>query len=118
MWAQTYKNGNRYYREQKGSRGSGYCVDRSSSTPCDVPDNQVGRIVQAIVLPEAWMGRVLAHIHLADDEVATTRAGSGIALINQTPQTQDEPEASESCSWWRRGRVHWTQSRNGLGGLI
>ena len=38
-------------------------------------------------------------------EVATTREGSGIALINQTPQTQDEPEASESCSWWRRGRV-------------
>ena len=37
--------------------------------------------------------------------VATTREGSGIALINQTPQTQDEPEASESCSWWRRGRV-------------
>ena len=38
-------------------------------------------------------------------EVATTREGSGIALINQTPQTQDGPEASESCSWWRRGRV-------------
>ena len=37
--------------------------------------------------------------------VATTREGSGIALINQTPQTQGEPEASESCSWWRRGRV-------------
>ena len=29
--------------------------------------------------------------------VATTREGSGIALINQTPQTQGEPEASESC---------------------
>jgi len=42
-------------------------VDRSSSIPCDVPDNQVGRIVQAIALPEAWMDRVLAHIHLADD---------------------------------------------------
>ena len=38
-------------------------------------------------------------------EVATSRAGSAIALINQTPQTQDDPEASESCSWWRRGRV-------------
>ena len=38
-------------------------------------------------------------------EVAIARKGSGIALINQTPQTQDEPEASESCSWWRRGRV-------------
>ena len=32
-----------------------------------MPDEQVGRIVQAIVLPEAWMDRVLAHIHLADD---------------------------------------------------
>ncbi len=67
MWAQTYNNGNPYYREHKGSRGAGYCVDRSGSIPCDVPDNQVGRIVQAIVLPEAWMDRVLARIHLADD---------------------------------------------------
>ena len=38
-------------------------------------------------------------------EVATTRAGSGIVLINQMPQTQGEPEASGSCLWWRRGRV-------------
>ena len=38
-------------------------------------------------------------------EVATTREGSGIALINRTPQTRDEFEASESCSWWRPGRV-------------
>ena len=38
-------------------------------------------------------------------EVATTHDGSEIALINQTPQTQGESEASESCSWWRRGRA-------------
>ena len=38
-------------------------------------------------------------------EIATTCEGSGIAPINQAPQTQDESEASESCSWWRRGRV-------------
>ena len=31
------------------------------------PDNQIGRIVQAVVLPEVWMDRVLARIHLADD---------------------------------------------------
>jgi len=215
MWAQTYTNGRRYYREQKGSRGSGYCVDRSRSLPCHVPDDQIGQIVGAIVLPDAWMDRVLAKIHLADEvnrigqerlqaeqrlrrlgrayvdglysdddykrekrsledsiaglvvpgvdsakeagellgdlpalweaatlsekrrllitmldavyvdtvdekaivairpkpafrplfEIATTRAGSGVVLINQTPQTQNEPEASESCSWWRRGRV-------------
>ncbi len=67
MWAQTYKNGNRYYREQKGSRGKGYCVNRSRSMPCHLPDGQMGRIVQAILLPDAWMDRVLARIHLADE---------------------------------------------------
>ena len=35
-------------------------------------------------------------------EVATTRAGSGIILINETPS---DPEAESLCSWWRRGRV-------------
>ena len=34
---------------------------------CDVPDNQIGRIVQTVVLPEVWMDRVLAGIDLADD---------------------------------------------------
>ena len=66
MWAQTYANGNRYYREQKGSRGTGYCVNRSRSMPCDTPDEQMGRIVGAIVLPDAWMDRVLARIQLED----------------------------------------------------
>ena len=33
MWAQTYKNGRRYYREQKGSRGAGYCVGRAARCP-------------------------------------------------------------------------------------
>ena len=50
-------------------------------------------------------------------EVATTREGSGIALINQTPQTQGEPEASESCSWWRRGRVE-RNLKQGLAVLV
>ena len=50
-------------------------------------------------------------------EVATTREGSGIALINQTPQTQGEPEASESCSWRRRGRVE-RNLKQGLAVLV
>ena len=218
MWAQTYTNAHRYYREQKGSRGSGYCVNRSRSMPCSVPDEQIGRIVGAIVLPEAAMDRVLARIHLADAvkgadqerkalnqrlkrlgqvyldgllepddyrrqkrdleekiaslvvpgvdatkeavellenlpalwneatlsehrrllltmleavyvdtvdetaivamrpkpafqplfEIATTRAESGVVLINETPQTSDEPEAPDSCFWWRRGRPRTT----------
>ena len=67
MWAQTYKNGNRYYREQMGSRGEGYCVHRSRSMPCHVPDGQVARIVQSILLPDSWMDRLLARIQLADE---------------------------------------------------
>ena len=67
MWAQTFKNGHRYYREQKGSRGAGYCVGRSGSMPCEVPDKQMGRIISAIVLPEAWLDRVLAQVHGADE---------------------------------------------------
>jgi len=43
-------------------------------------------------------------------EIATTREGSGIALINQTPQTQDEPEPSGLCSWWRRGESNYTEN--------
>ena len=67
MWAQTYYNGNRYYREQKGTRGAGYCVGRSRSMPCRVPDEQIGRIVSAMTLPDAWMDRVLAEVQLADE---------------------------------------------------
>ena len=46
-------------------------------------------------------------------EVATAHDGSEIALINQTPQTQVEPEASESCSWWRRGESNSKHGPNG-----
>ena len=38
-------------------------------------------------------------------EVATTRGGSGIILINETPPDPEGPEAESLCSWWRRGRV-------------
>ena len=67
MWAQTYKNGNRMYREHRGSRGIGRCVNRSGSIRCHTPDEQIGQIIGAIVLPEAWLDRVLAQIHLVDE---------------------------------------------------
>ena len=67
MWAQTYSSGNRYYREQKGSRGTGFCVGKSRSILCSVPDDEIGRIVGAIVLPEAWIDKVLAKVLLADE---------------------------------------------------
>ena len=67
MWAQTFVNGRRYYREQRGSRGAGYCVCRSGSMFCEVPDRQMGKIISAIVLPDAWVDRVLAQVHLADE---------------------------------------------------
>ena len=38
-------------------------------------------------------------------EIVTTRSKSGVVLIKETPQALNEPEASVSCFWWRRGRV-------------
>ena len=67
MWAQTYQNGHRYYREQYGSRGAGHCVGRSSSLPCDIPDQQMGRIIAAITLPDSWQDRLVARLHLEDE---------------------------------------------------
>ena len=67
MWSQTFVNGRRYYREQRGSRGVGYCVGRSGSMFCEIPDEQMGNIISAIVLPDAWVDRVLAQVHLADE---------------------------------------------------
>lgn len=60
MWAQTYVNGRRLYREHRGSRGIGRCINNSGSITCDIADEQVGRIVGAIVLPDAWLDIVLA----------------------------------------------------------
>lgn len=67
MWAQTYNSGNRYYREHKGSRGAGVWVNSSASIKCDIPDQQMGRIMNAIVLLDSCMDRLLAKIHLADE---------------------------------------------------
>ena len=67
MWAQTYKNGQQYYREHHGSRGAGECVNRSGSIPCRIPDEQMGRIITAIMLPDSWMDRLLAKVQLADE---------------------------------------------------
>ena len=44
-------------------------------------------------------------------EIATTREGSGVALITTTPPDFFSLEASNSCSWWRRGRVELPQER-------
>ena len=73
MWAQTFVNGRRYYREQNGSRGAGYCVGKSGSMPCHLPDEQIGKIVSAIVLPNAWVDRVLAQVQLADEVKRTEK---------------------------------------------
>ena len=38
-------------------------------------------------------------------EIATTRQGSDVVLINEPPEASNEPEAAELFFWWRRGRV-------------
>ena len=41
--------------------------------PCEVPDEQIGKIVSAIVLPDAWVDRVLAQVQLADEVKRTEK---------------------------------------------
>ena len=67
MWAQTYKNGRRYYREHFCSRSHAKCLAEGASMHCDVADGQIGRIVEAIELGPKWLEEVLAIISLKDE---------------------------------------------------
>ena len=49
-------------------------------------------------------------------EIATTREGSDVVLINDPPQADSEPEAADLCFWWRRGRVEPSCQRRALPG--
>jgi site-specific DNA recombinase len=67
MWAQTYKNGRRYYREHFCSRSHARCPAEGASMHCEVADEQTGRIVEAIELGPKWLEEVLAIISLKDE---------------------------------------------------
>ncbi len=67
MWAQTYHNGQRYYREHKASRSHGVCTVASGSIPCHIADNQVIQLVENIELGDRWLDEVLAIISIKDE---------------------------------------------------
>ncbi len=69
MWAQTYKNGHRYYREHTGSRSHMNCPAAGGSITCEAADEQIGKLVEAIELPDLWLEEVLARINLKDEVV-------------------------------------------------
>ena len=50
-------------------------------------------------------------------EIATTREGGDVVLMNEPPPTDIEPEAAGSCCWWRRGRVE-LDLKHGLAVLV
>ena len=67
MWAQTYQNGNRYYREHRATRGLVECPAHGGSIRCEAADEQVGRLVEAVVLERDWLDRALAQIEVKDE---------------------------------------------------
>ena len=67
MWSQTYKNGQRYYREHKASRSLDICEGAGGSIPCHVADEQIGRVVEAIELGPKWLEEILAIVSLKDE---------------------------------------------------
>jgi site-specific DNA recombinase len=67
MWAQTYKNGRRYYREHRASRSLEPCPAYGGSIPCHIADDQVQDIVSAIELGPQWLEEVLSIVALKDE---------------------------------------------------
>ena len=67
MWAQTYNSGGRYYREHRGSRGHAACPASGGSIPCELADQQIGKIVEAVVLGPRWEEEVLSIVSTRDE---------------------------------------------------
>ena len=65
--SQTYQNGNRYYREHRATRGLGECPAHGGSIPCELADEQIGSLVEAIVLERDWLDKVLAQIEVRNE---------------------------------------------------
>ena len=76
MWAQTYQNGNRYYREHRATRGLEECPAHGGSIRCEVADEQIGDLVEAIVLERDWLDKALVQIE-AKNEVEGVRERRG-----------------------------------------
>jgi site-specific DNA recombinase len=66
MWAQTYHCGIPYYREHKNSRSLCHCQAAGSAIACNIPDEQIGKLIEAIELGPKWLEQVLAIISLKD----------------------------------------------------
>ena len=67
MWSQTYKSGQRFYREHRASRSLEDCPSAGGAIKCDLPDEQVGRIISAIELGPMWQQQVMAIISVKDE---------------------------------------------------
>jgi site-specific DNA recombinase len=67
MWSQTYKSGQRYYREHRASRSLADCPSAGGAITCQIPDEQMGRIISAIELGPRWQQQVLAIISVKDE---------------------------------------------------
>jgi site-specific DNA recombinase len=67
MWAQTYKNGRRYYREHHESRSIEPCPAHGGYIACEIADEQVGKLIGAIELGPRWLEEILTIISLKDE---------------------------------------------------
>jgi site-specific DNA recombinase len=67
MWSQTYNSGQRYYREHRASRSIEDCPSAGGAIKCDIPDEQMGRIISAIELGPRWQEEILVIISVKDE---------------------------------------------------
>ena len=67
MWSQTYKSGQRYYREHRASRSLEDCPSAGGAIKCQIPDEQMGGVISAIELGSMWQHQVMAIISVKDE---------------------------------------------------
>ncbi len=67
MSAHPYPSGGRSYPEHRGSRGNAICPASGGSIRCDVADEQIGSLVEAIELGPKWEEEVLSIISVKDE---------------------------------------------------
>ncbi len=67
LWCETTSNGYSLYRERKGSRSADKCLVGEKAIRCDVIDEQMNAVIEAIALEPSWKEKVIAKLALISE---------------------------------------------------
>ena len=109
IWAETLWHGRSYYRERKGTRSHGICVNEGKMVHTDVMDDQVAKIVESIKLDPSWERHMAGIINELDQraqieserhslEQRLRRLGKAYVVGLLEEEEYEDPSSSSSSS--------------------